>query len=45
MCLHRGKTSESLIPNRQNYAGKIVTNFNQFGRIVSVNQADIRTDQ
>src|SRR2546421_807296 len=40
-----GKTSERMIPNDEANEAKVVTNFNQFGRIMSLNQADMRRDQ
>src|SRR5437588_4444245 len=40
-----GKTSETIFADPQHYAGEVVTNFNQFGRIMSLNQADIDRDQ
>src|SRR5205085_11948630 len=40
-----GKTSESLNPNCRRNAGEVVTNFNQFGDIMPVNQADVRHDE
>src|SRR4029077_3876100 len=40
-----GKTLETIFADRHDYAGEVVTNFNQFGRIMSLNQADIRRDQ
>src|ERR1044072_8109285 len=40
-----GKTSETMIRNEVEEGCKVVTNFNQFGRIMSLNQADMRRDQ
>jgi hypothetical protein len=40
-----GKTSERMIADRDQYAGEVITNFNDFARIMTLNQADIRTDQ
>jgi hypothetical protein len=40
-----GKTSERLIADQEHYEGDFVTNFNQFGRIIALNQADSDRDQ
>jgi hypothetical protein len=40
-----GKTSERMIADQDQYAGEVSTKFNDFARIMTLNQADIRTDQ
>ena len=40
-----GKTSERMIADQDQYAGEVIINFNDFARIMALNQADIRTDQ
>jgi hypothetical protein len=40
-----GNTSERMFADQDQYAGEVSTKFNEFARIMSLNQADIRTDQ
>jgi hypothetical protein len=40
-----GNTSERMFADQDQYAGEVVTKFNEFARIMALNQADFRTDQ